>query len=109
MKLEVTEVRTVVYTLEVPDGVTRDELRAIEGRLDSRRLWARGSGGVIADQGEVSYSFRPCDADDDEPADVQFDARLHDCWPPETASVSSVPQPHMLAPASHYRSSAPRE
>jgi hypothetical protein len=51
--------------------------------LDSKKFWARGCGGIIADQAEVQYSVHPREPDDDNPAEVQLDERLRDRWPPE--------------------------
>jgi hypothetical protein len=43
----------------------------------------RGSG-IIADYSEVErYSAHDANPDDDEPAHVQLDAQLWDCWPLE--------------------------
>jgi hypothetical protein len=59
--------------------VTPEELQA--AKLNSTRFYALGCGGIIADRAEIQYTVRPCPGDDDEPADVQLDARLRDLGP----------------------------
>ena len=66
-----SQTRSVIYTINMPDGVSPEELEAAS--LNT------GCGGIIVDQAEVRYTVRPCPGDDDDPADV----RLRDLWPPE--------------------------
>ena len=81
-KFEIHEVRTVVYTVEVPDSVSIEAIQT--AGLDSANFQARGSGEkCIADSSELELlEVYPCRADDDEPADVQLDEQLNDRWPP---------------------------
>ena len=83
-KFEIRELRSVCYTIEVPDGsgITAEKLAA--AKLDSAKFDMRGSGGMVADYSDVeSYTVHDANPDDDEPAHVQLDARLKDRWPPE--------------------------
>jgi len=87
-KYEIHEVRKVVYTIEVPDGVTKGDVQA--ARLDSESLQARGCGGVISDYSELKeYTVHRCD--DDEPADVVLDERLREKSDAARLNLVAVP------------------
>ena len=66
--------------------MTPEELQA--AKLNSTRFWARGCGGIIADQAEIRSTVRPYLGDDD-PADFQLDERLRDLWPPAAAKTNA--------------------
>src|SRR5438105_4650899 len=90
-RFEVRELRRVVYTVEVPEGVTGQQLAA--AKLDSANYEARGMGGIIADQAElVSFTVEPALPDDDSPADVVLDAILRDKHAEPAAII--LPRPH---------------